>query len=237
MERRAFTTKLEVRQDEGTPVLTGYAAKFNRESQMLGWFIEVIAPGCFAKSIQEADVRALFNHEPNFVLGRNKSGTLRLEEDGTGLMYEVDPDLENSDHRNVVRMIERGDVNQSSFGFEVVKDEWDYSDPDRIVRTLKEVKLYDVSPVTYPAYLDTEVDVKRAMRSFSVAAKRSLEEIEEAVEAKDLRSILTKTEPPPADTPPPSDPEPETPESPAAEARTSLYIARKRLELIEVLSK
>lgn len=235
MERRGFDSGFEVRADGDQPVLKGYAAKFNKDSEMLGWFIERIDPGCFAKAIQESDVRALFNHEPSYVLGRNKSGTLRLAEDTIGLVYEVDPDMENTDHKNVVRMVERGDVTQSSFGFEVVKDEWDYSDPDRIVRTLKEVKLYDVSPVTYPAYLDTEVDVKRALRSLATASKRSIDELDEAVKAGEIRQVLTKTEPPPAEEPPPSDPPAETPESPAPEARTtSLFVARKRLELLNI---
>lgn len=236
MERRNFSSKLEVRQDGDTARITGYAAKFNKDSEMLGWFIERIAPGCFSRTIEQADVRALFNHDPNIVLGRNKAGTLALAEDSVGLQYDIDADMENSEVRNKVRCIARGDVTQSSFGFEVVKDEWDYSDPDRIVRTLKEVKLYDVSPVTYPAYLDTEVDIKRAIRSLSLASQRSYEELEEAVKAGEIREALTKSDiaPPPAEEPP-SEGTPETPESPATEERTtSLFIARKRLELIEL---
>lgn len=205
---RRYTAEQEVRvaKTGDSAVITGYGAVFNRDSQPLGWdgFIERIAPGAFRKTLKDgADVRALFNHNPDFVLGRNKSGTLRLSEDSTGLHYEVDIDLENTDVRNVFRMIERGDVSQSSFGFTTVQDEWtqpEENSNEPVVRTLKEVRLFDVSPVTYPAYLDTEVDVKRALRSLSDATGTPLEVLEEAATQNDLRNAIAPHE----DTPEPA---------------------------------
>ncbi len=152
-ERRSHTNEFEVRSAGGKTVIEGYASVFNKRSQDLGGFYEVVSPGAFAKTIQEADVRALLNHDPNFVLGRNRSGTLRMVEDGSGLHYEVDlPDTTIG--RDLAISMERGDINQSSFGFRMVKDDWGLDENEQVFRTLQEVRLFDVSPVTYPAYLD-----------------------------------------------------------------------------------
>jgi HK97 family phage prohead protease len=146
--------------------MVGYAAKFNTRSQNLGGFIETIAPGAFTNSLSQGhDVRALFNHDPNIVLGRNRAGTLRLSQDSTGLRYEVDmPNTTAA--RDLAESMRRGDISQSSFSFQVDPggDEWD-DDEDVPIRTLRSVRLFDVSPVTYPAYLDTNSGI----------AQRSLE--------------------------------------------------------------
>lgn len=139
--------------------IAGHAAKFDVLSEDLGGFRERIAPGAFAKTITSADIRALWNHDANIVLGRNKSGTLRLSEDAAGLAFEVDMPDTQTVRDLVMSPIERGDVNQCSFGFYTVSDKWAKVDGEWL-RTLLEVELFDVSPVTYPAYQQTDVAVR-----------------------------------------------------------------------------
>ncbi len=144
---------------EGQPrQIVGYAAVFNSDARIGDYFIERIAPGAFAAAIARDDVRCLFNHSDNLVLGRTASGTLRLSEDEKGLRYEVDtPDTAWA--RDLVTLIDRGDVSQSSFAFRATRQEWDDTG-ELPVRTILEVELLDVSPVTYPAYDDTQVGVR-----------------------------------------------------------------------------
>ena len=187
-ERRTFDLDVELRAggDDETMTIVGYAAKFDRESQDLGGFVEVIRAGAFTRAVKEDDVRALLNHDPNFVLGRTKSGTLRLSEDETGLRIEIDvPDAQWA--RDLYRSIERGDIDQMSFAFGVIKDAWTRREdetPDTL-RELLDVRLFDVSPVTYPAYEDTEVGVR------SVIADRDLTDAERDA----LRPILSDRPP------------------------------------------
>lgn len=148
-------------------VIDGYAAVFNQLSVDLGWFRERIAPGAFSDCLEtNPDVRALFNHDPNFVLGRTTSKTLRLKEDNTGLHFEADAPDTQLIRDMVLSPIERGDVSQCSFGFYVRDHEWkqepDPDDPKKLmlVRLLKKVDLFDVSPVTFPAYPQTSVDMR-----------------------------------------------------------------------------
>jgi HK97 family phage prohead protease len=163
-ETRIFDSTMEVRSDGDNPKLVGTAAVFNSDSEKLGgWFIERIAPGAF-DDVLEDDVRALFNHDPNFILGRTKAGTLSLRVTDEGLTYTVDlPDTTAA--RDLAKSIERGDVSQSSFAFQVGKDRWEMDGEDEI-RVIERVnRLYDVSPVTYPAYPDTAV-AKRSMEAW-----------------------------------------------------------------------
>lgn len=158
-ERRIVLGDLRAVTDAGGVKIAGHAAKFDQISEDLGGFRERIAPGAFAKTIQGADIRALWNHDANIVLGRNKSGTLRLSEDSAGLAYEVDAPDTQLVRDMVLAPIARGDVNQCSFGFFTVSDKWAKVDGEW-VRTLLEVELFDVSPVTYPAYPQTDVAVR-----------------------------------------------------------------------------
>lgn len=162
LERRLFVLdgmKVERRKDE-EPEIVGHAAVFNREANIGGWFIESIAPGAFRRAIAEDDVRSLFNHDPNLILGRNRSGTLKLSEDDTGLMtVTIPPDTSYA--RDLLVSIERGDISQMSFGFRVRKQEWDETG-DILKRKILEAELFDTSPVTFPAYTDTDVSVRAA---------------------------------------------------------------------------
>lgn len=140
------------------PTLAGYAATFNMPAKIGGMFIEKIAPGAFRTSVIRDDVRALFNHMPSFVLGRTTAGTLALAEDAKGLAFEILPPDTNW-ARDLITSVERGDVSSMSFQFLARREEWDDSG-DMPVRTLLEVELVDISPVTFPAYDATSLLVK-----------------------------------------------------------------------------
>jgi len=162
VERRTVAVKeLRVLDGEGeTPsLISGYAALFGALSEDLGGFRERINPGAFAKTVQEADVRALWQHDVNYVLGRTKSGTLELSEDEKGLAFTIKPP-EAQWARDALVTMRRGDVDQMSFGFEAVRDEWEQEAGGEAIRTLVEVKLFDVSPVTFPAYPQTSAEVR-----------------------------------------------------------------------------
>ncbi len=160
MEKEIRTVNIEYRVDrEEKPIISGYAAVFNSESEDLGGFTEFIEPGAFKEALKTSDTRALFNHDSNFVLGRESAGTLSLKEDSTGLHMDITPP-DTQFARDLMVSIERGDINQQSFGFTVETDEWTEKDK-KVTRTIKKVgRLYDVSPVTYPAYPDTTVAVR-----------------------------------------------------------------------------
>ncbi len=139
--------------------LSGYAAVFGVETVVGGAFREVIARGAFDQALARPDdVRALINHDVSLVLGRTTARTLRLSVDARGLRYDVDlPDTTYA--RDLATSVARGDVTQSSFGFRVVADTWEQSPAaDGLpLRCVRSVELYDVSPVTYPAYGTTSV--------------------------------------------------------------------------------
>ena len=159
-ERRTLQSEFRVEQrEDGKKLIRGHAAVFNSETD-LGWFRERIAPGAFSESIGKDDVRALFNHDENFILGRNKAGTLTMREDEQGLYVEIDPP-DTQVGRDLVTSIERGDISQMSFGFQTIKDSWETEEnAAKDLRTLEKVKLWDVSPVTFPAYQETDVAVR-----------------------------------------------------------------------------
>jgi HK97 family phage prohead protease len=167
-ERRTISSPVELRVVDEKSGMSGYAAVFGSATEIAGMFREQIAPGAFAEAVKRDDVRALFNHDANFVLGRSTSGTLRLIEDDKGLRYDVDvPDTTWA--RDLMVSVQRGDVSQSSFAFEVTEDEWDYGKRGEMpMRTIKNVRLYDVSPVTYPAYSATSVSARS--RDLALAA-------------------------------------------------------------------
>lgn len=160
IERR-FLTDTEVRvitNDDKIPRIIGHAAVFNKLSEDLGGFREKIEPGAFKKTIKNSDIRALKNHNSDYVLGRNKNGTLKLKEDEIGLYSEIIPPGTQWANDFLVS-IDRGDITGMSFGFRTITDNWEIKDKENI-RTLLEAEVYDISPVTFPAYLDTDVQVR-----------------------------------------------------------------------------
>ena len=157
IEKRAAT--VEAAQEESR-MISGYAAVFDSDSEDLGGFTERIERGAFAEAIKVSDVRALFNHDNNMILARTASGTLRIYEDERGLKYEFEAPKTTAGN-DVLEMIKRGDISQSSFGFTVEQDSWAKRD-GTTYRTIKKVKrLYDVSPVTFPAYPEASVAVRK----------------------------------------------------------------------------
>lgn len=162
-EKRVFNlTQLNTRSEdeEQSTSIEGYAAVFNSQTRIGEFFDEIIEPGAFARSLSEnGDVRALFNHNWDNVLGRTKSGTLALKEDDKGLNFKVD--LPNTSvARDLAESMARGDINQCSFGFFVTEEAWDYS-VEPALRTIKEVELFEISVVSIPAYDDTEASLVR----------------------------------------------------------------------------
>lgn len=178
-ERRVFEGKLELRASKkgsGPGQIVGYAAKYNKLSQDLGGFFEKLLPGCFDDVMQD-DCRCLRNHDDDHLLGRTRAGTLELLLDEIGLMYTCDlPDT--SAGRDTAESIRRGDMSGSSFQFNIAMDgqSWDFDGPSPMRSISRIGRLYDVSPVTNPAYLDTDVD----MRSFQSAleGRKALEQAE-----------------------------------------------------------
>jgi hypothetical protein len=147
---------IELRQDDGkAPCIAGYAAVFQPcRSEDLGGFVEQIDEHAFDEAL-DGDVRCLFNHDANMILGRTKSGTLKLSVDSKGLRYAVDaPDTQAG--RDAVTSIKRGDVDGSSFGFICQRDSWEADhESGAMVRTILKASVFDVSPVVFPAYPDT----------------------------------------------------------------------------------
>lgn len=168
VERRAFDSDFVVRdlssKDGERFAIRGYAARFGSVYDM-GWFTEEVSRDAF-KGADMSDVRILFNHDPNQILGRTKSGTATVGVDEKGLWYEVELPQSASALREAV---ERGDVDQSSWGFFLKKDKWEKREgSEKQHRVLEEVEMvFDASPVTFPANPDTSV----AKRSFEAYAK------------------------------------------------------------------
>ena len=156
-ETRTFDCKVE--SDESNKIV-GYGSVFDKRSVDLGGFREIIAPGAFDGRLED-DCRALFNHNPDFVLGRTTAGTLALSTDDNGLRYDIDPP-ETSWAQDLMVSMRRGDISQSSFGFRVGDDDWIYDEEsDTVIRTVNRVEiLRDVSVVTYPAYEASDSSVR-----------------------------------------------------------------------------
>ncbi|MCP2339173.1 HK97 family phage prohead protease [Actinomadura rupiterrae] len=186
VERRYTRGLVEVRAEPDAPQqIGGYAAKFMRLSQNLGGFVEQIEPRFFAKS--QADgwpgVMARYNHSDNMLLGTTAAGTLRLAVDATGLDYTVVPPSSRAD---VVELVQRGDVRQSSFAFRTFEDEWAQTEQGFPLRTLVSGALVDVAPVNSPAYPDTST----GLRSLAAQVGADPDEVLQAAAANELRRFF-----------------------------------------------
>jgi len=184
-ERRTANEGVELREEGDTLTAIGYAAVFDSLSGNLGGFLERIEPGTFRSTLKQADVTALFNHDPNNLLGRSSAGTLRLEEDDKGLRYEVDLPY-TSLGRDVAELLRRRDLQSSSFGFRTISDSWGETQDGYPLRTLTEVALRDVGPVVHAAYLDTEA----SLRSLAESRSFDLNDLIQAAEANTLRTWI-----------------------------------------------
>ena len=175
--------------------IVGHASVFDSWSETLGGifpFKEIVRKGTFTETIKLDDIRALFNHDPNYVLGRNVAGTLELEEDDIGLRVVITPP-DTSWANDLIKNLRRGDISQMSIGFIVLEDTWGTQDGIDI-REIKKVQLFDVSIVTYPAYTQTDVGV-RAMESYKAYRSQldnAQNEVKRAKEKQKLQNIKTK---------------------------------------------
>lgn len=168
--RRVAFSNMEVRASEDGTKLIGYAAVFDSPSEPLP-FTEFVRRGAFTKTLNDgADVRLLIDHE-GVPLARTKSGTLVLTEDDRGLLVESDLDPMNPDAARLISALRRGDISQMSFAFRTVKDNW--SD-DRRTRELREVQLFDVSVVTFPAYESTVAELRAKQDVATIIATNTL---------------------------------------------------------------
>lgn len=165
MDRRTMVsrgTQYRAAEENGELYIEGYFAVFNSVYELCPGATESIAPGAFFDALG-GDVRALTNHDTTLVLGRTKAGTLELREDSRGLWGRVKINREDSDAMNLYRRVQRGDVDQCSFGFDIGKEETAVNDDGSVHWTIKEVSvLYEVTVATFPAYDETSVAARSA---------------------------------------------------------------------------
>jgi HK97 family phage prohead protease len=163
---------MTARSDDSGPVIACHFAVFNTPTELWPGCIEQIAPGAFSSSMS-LDVRALINHETRLVLGRTTAGTLSLQEDATGLYGEIKINEHDSDAMNLYARVQRGDVNQCSFGFDIIAEDYVVSpDGQTCTWTVRDLVLYEVSVVTFPAYEATSAVARNADDSASLKTAR-----------------------------------------------------------------
>lgn len=192
LERRFTTGAVQLRGTADRQLIGGYAAVFNKFSRNLGGFVEQVAPTAFNRSRGNGfpNVVARFNHDDNALLGTIGARTLTLNVDSTGLDYEVDPPKSRAD---IVELVSRGDVSNSSFAFRMIGDggdEWGTSDQGYPMRTLLSVELVDVAPVVSPAYPDATA----GLRSLAKHKDASFEEVRKLAEKDELRTFFVRTD-------------------------------------------
>ena len=173
MQTRTINSQFKTREDGGTLRIEGYFAVFDSTTELWPGAFESIAPGAFTEAITRDDVRALIDHETMYVLGRNISSTLELREDERGLWGGILINPNDQDAMNLYARVQRGDVSQCSFGFDILNEETEFFEDGSIKWTIKEVKLYEVSVCTFPAYKETEVEARK--KDFEALRKRTIE--------------------------------------------------------------
>lgn len=169
---RSAPVSFQTRSDETGPVIAGYFAVFNNPTELWPGCIEQIAPGAFAASLS-GDVRALIDHDTRLVIGRTVAGTLTLREDDAGLYGEIKINEHDSDAMNLYARVQRGDVSQCSFGFDITAEDYVVSpDGQTCTWTIRDVTLYEVSVVTFPAYEATSVEARDAANTAPLQKNR-----------------------------------------------------------------
>lgn len=156
---RDFPASFETREDGETYSIEGYFAVFNSNYDMAPGMSESIAPGAFSSSLA-GDIRALINHDTTLVIGRTKASTLELREDSRGLWGHVDINPDDVDAMNLYARVKRGDVDQCSIGFDILSEDTDIREDGSVHWTIKDVKLYEVSCCTFPAYESTNISAR-----------------------------------------------------------------------------
>lgn len=160
---RTASTEFHTRDDNGNLAIEGYFAVFDSVYQIAPDMSESIAQGAFDNTLS-GDIRALINHDTTLVLGRTKAGTLQLRTDTHGLWGHIDINPKDTDAMNLYERVQRGDVDQCSFGFDILNEETDFREDGSIHWTIKGVELYEVSPCTFPAYEETHIAARAKER-------------------------------------------------------------------------
>lgn len=157
---RTVASDFKTREDGEELRIEGYFAVFNSIYNIWDGASESVAPGAFSETLG-GDIRALIDHETMYVLGRNQAGTLELREDSHGLWGSILINPNDQDAMNLYSRVQRGDVNQCSFGFDILEEETEFLEDGSIHWTIKKVKLYEVSVCTFPAYAETSVQARK----------------------------------------------------------------------------
>lgn len=193
---RSVPSTFSTRSDDNGMHIEGYFAVFNSNYEIFSDVTESIAPGAFTNTLG-GDIKALCDHDTRLVLGRNKAGTLELREDSHGLWGRIDINPNDTDAVNLYERVKRGDVDQCSFGFEIVSEETDFRDDGSVHFTIREVRLYEVSVVTFPAYAETSVSArkqdvaeikKRKLDAWKIAARARLKGENHGTESTDAEA-------------------------------------------------
>lgn len=193
---RSVPSTFKTRSDDNGMHIEGYFAVFNSNYEIFSDVTESIAPGAFTNTLG-GDIKALCDHDSRLVLGRNKAGTLELREDSHGLWGRIDINPNDTDAVNLYERVKRGDVDQCSFGFEIVSEETDFRDDGSVHFTICEVRLYEVSVVTFPAYAETSVSArkqdvaeikKRKLDAWKIAARARLKGENHGTESTDAEA-------------------------------------------------
>ena len=173
-DRRMQTasTEFKTRNDNGNLKIEGYFAVFDSIYEIAPGMSESIAQGAFDNTLS-GDIRALINHDTTLVLGRTKANTLELRTDSHGLWGSIDINPNDSDAMNLYSRVERGDVNQCSFGFDILNEETDFREDGSVHWTIKKVKLYECSIVAFPAYQQTSLEARE--KDYANIKKRQVE--------------------------------------------------------------
>ena len=161
---RSIQTNFTTREDSNDLIIEGYFAVFNSNYEIYAGMSESIAPGAFKNTLAD-DIRALVNHDSTLVLGRTSAHTLEVREDEHGLWGRIVINPNDSDAVNLYERVKRGDVSQCSIGFDILSEETEFSDNGDVHWTIKEVKLYEVSCCTFPAYEQTNIDARSAEKA------------------------------------------------------------------------
>lgn len=172
-QMRSVISKFETRESEEGLYIEGYFSVFNSIYELWQGATESVAKGAFAETLDD-DIRALIDHETRLVLGRNRAGTLELREDDKGLFGRIKVNPKDQDAMNLYERVKRGDVDQCSFGFDIISEDTDIREDGSVHWTITKVKLYEVSVVTFPAYEDTSVSARK--RDFEEITKRANEQ-------------------------------------------------------------
>ena len=156
---RTIASEFKTREDGEEKRIEGYFAVFNSNYEIMPGMSESIAPGAFSDTLG-GDIRALIDHETMYVLGRNKAGTLELREDAHGLWGSILLNPNDQDAMNLYARVQRGDVDQCSFGFDIL-EESEVHENGNVHWTIEKVKLYEVSCCTFPAYAETSIQARK----------------------------------------------------------------------------